>query len=225
MDMNLPRNKDFTFDNGDVRIFISGLDGETQFGMVCSQAMCLASPVWKKFIYPSFRQLPHDEAGEEKSVGEPIGSGVGTNLKGTDNSGEGEHLKPVEELDFTEDDPAALYILLRIAHLDFSSVSKKLKAKELWEVAVLCDQYDCVHLVSMFLPRWLSDAETKSKQSDCERWLFIAWAFGRTEIFQALAQKMLTSVSLSMEGDIVGFGGKAIDFPMPLGITGNKRGR
>lgn len=215
MDTIRSLNKDFTFDNDDVKILISGPGGEKQFGVVCSQAMCLASPVWKKFIFPPFRRLrEHDPAQVQKTV-EDTEIGSSTLSKKVENVGEGEPTMPIEQLDFIEDNPAALCILLRIAHLDFASVSKKLDTDALLEIAVLCDEYDCVRLVSMFLPYWLVDEKTQSEESGSERWIFIARVFGRPEIFRSLTEKMVDTAGVSKEGEIV-------DCPMPPDITGNK---
>jgi hypothetical protein len=53
-----------------------------------------------------------------------------------------------KQTDCTEDDSSALLILLNIAHLQFNEVPNgKMECSLLFEVAKLCDQYDCVNLV------------------------------------------------------------------------------
>ena len=49
-------------------------------------------------------------------------------------------------MDFTEDDGDALLILFRLAHIRFKDIPDKLPYNTLLQVAVLCDQYDCVNL-------------------------------------------------------------------------------
>jgi hypothetical protein len=58
----------------------------------------------------------------------------------------------VKKVDFREDDPQALRIVLAIAHLKFRNVPLKLPYKLLLNLAILCDQYGCVDLVFSFLP-------------------------------------------------------------------------
>ena len=89
-----PTKDDFIFEYGDLDIKLK-LDGNEAMGKVSAIAMAMASPVWKKFIYPPFPQIESD-----KSNG----------------------LLPVKELDFTDDDPTGLLVLLRVAHLRFKLV-------------------------------------------------------------------------------------------------------
>jgi hypothetical protein len=87
---------DFTFDCGDVDIKVKRSSEDTiTVGKVSSSAMAMASPVWKKFVYSPLLRIQ----GEHSTRGVPI-----------------------KELDFTEDDPLALLILLRVAHLRFRGV-------------------------------------------------------------------------------------------------------
>ena len=64
---------------------------------------------------------------------------------------------PVEEVDFSDDNGEALLILLRIAHLRFHDTPTTLAYQTLLQVAVLCDQYQCINLVRPWLPQWLAD--------------------------------------------------------------------
>jgi len=90
------KTDDFTFDCGDVDIKVKRSSEDTiTVGKVSSSAMAMASPVWKKFVYSPFLRIQ----GEHSTAG-----------------------IPVKELDFTEDDPSALLILLRVAHLRFGAV-------------------------------------------------------------------------------------------------------
>jgi hypothetical protein len=90
------KTDDFTFDCGDVDIKVKLSSEDTiTVGKASSSAMAMASPVWKKFVYSPLLRI------------------------------QGEHSTrdvPIKELDFTEDDPLALLILLRVAHLRFRGV-------------------------------------------------------------------------------------------------------
>jgi hypothetical protein len=56
-------------------------------------------------------------------------------------------VEPAEQLDFAEDPAEALLILLNITHFRFNGVPSAFGLRTLSELATLCDQYDCVHLV------------------------------------------------------------------------------
>lgn len=51
-----PSKEDFIFDLGDVSIKIK-LNDEIIIGKVSAYALAIASPVWKKFIFPPFPLL------------------------------------------------------------------------------------------------------------------------------------------------------------------------
>lgn len=107
------------FGDGDITITINTgkEEKENVLVKVSSNALCLASPVWKKFIYPPILHVPDEEH------------------------------KSDARIDFTEDDCEALLILLRIAHLQFHQVPSKLEYSQLLQLAILCDMYDCAKLV------------------------------------------------------------------------------
>jgi hypothetical protein len=107
----------FMFPSGDVTLLTTHPKTKQPLtGTVVSYALTLASPVWKKFLFPPW------ETNDLES-------------------------KP-KQIDCTEDDSSALLILLNIAHLRFNEVPNgKLEYSLLFEVAKLCDQYDCVNLV------------------------------------------------------------------------------
>jgi hypothetical protein len=92
--------------------------------IVSSVALSLASPVWRKFLFP-----PWESADSERKS---------------------------KQIDCTEDDSLALLILLNVAHLQFNKVPNgKLEYDLLFEVAKLCDQYDCMDLVRPWVAGWL----------------------------------------------------------------------
>jgi hypothetical protein len=103
----------FIFHTGNVRLKAKHLiTDELIIGTVSSDALVFASHMWKKFLFP-----PWEEEGEAASLMQKV-------------------------IDCSEDDPVALPILLNIAHLQFRSISATLPYVELYNVAILCDQYD-----------------------------------------------------------------------------------
>jgi len=127
---------------------------------------------------------------------------------------------PVAQLDFSSDDLVTITLLLRIAHLQFQNIPKKLSYERLFQMAIVCDQYSCAGLVAPWLESWLSDEKTSSKEDGKEGWLFIAWVFGRESIFEQLAKKLLYEVKTNEEGHCLMKNGEVIPEPMPHGILG-----
>ncbi|KAG9229089.1 hypothetical protein BJ875DRAFT_211290 [Amylocarpus encephaloides] len=95
-------HKDFTFKGGDIKITVDlSAKGEIKriaYGRVCSQTLCLASPVLKLFIYPPFPTT--DEAAEEDK-------------------------RFLASIDFTEDSAWTLKIILDICRLRFSEFPRR----------------------------------------------------------------------------------------------------
>ncbi|KAF8861599.1 hypothetical protein BDZ45DRAFT_740062 [Acephala macrosclerotiorum] len=117
----------FVIDTGDVRLLIMR-NGKRVEGKASSHALCLASPVWKRFLFPPW-------------------------------------------------------------HV------------ELLQVAVLCDQYNCVNLVRPWLldTLWLKDEIAESLKDKQHKWLFIAWVFGRELVFETLALTLVKNLEITHE--------------------------
>ncbi|KAH7346368.1 hypothetical protein BKA65DRAFT_585312 [Rhexocercosporidium sp. MPI-PUGE-AT-0058] len=165
---------------------------------VSSHALSFASPVWKKFIFPQFPRV----AESSERCDAPA------QKKARAASPDPDHI-----LDFTEDRPDALLILLQITHLQFAVIPKTLPYKTLHGVAVLCDQYDCRKLVRPWLADWLREEWNESNMPGQEGWLFISWCFGRYYIFKALAMTCVLQASLGNDGECMIDG--AYQFPHP----------
>lgn len=130
------------------------------------------------------------------------------------------HVQPRKILDLTEDDGDSALLLLRIAHLQFRKVPFFLSFNSLLNVATLCDYYNCVDLVRPWLDYWLRDSVASSRKPGQEEWLFIAWAFGRVEIFKTLASKMVLEVMTNDKQECLTLQGKIFAIPLPYGIVG-----
>jgi hypothetical protein len=181
----------FVFRTGNVRLKARDSNSrEPVIGSVSSDAMVLASHVWKKFLFP-----PWEGAGGAVSLAE-------------------------KEIDCSEDDPVALLILLNIAHLQFRSIPATLSYKDLYNVAILCDQYDCAQLVQPWIEKWLQDERARA-MSEGIGWLFIAWVFGRDAVFRTLAAHVVKEVQTNAEGQCLDTSGNLIPSNyLPPGILG-----
>lgn len=127
---------------------------------------------------------------------------------------------PVEELDFTEDDSDALLILLRIAHSDFANVPTTVSYTELLNLAVLCDQYDCIEMTKNWIEGWLEGETILSIKPGYENWLFIAWVFGRAKVFDDLAIHLVRTICIDEDGYCMNSQKKHLVGPFPPDIIG-----
>ncbi|CAG8976851.1 hypothetical protein HYALB_00012670 [Hymenoscyphus albidus] len=156
---------DFDSPGGDIKIRVSRKDDTTFGGKVCSQSMGLGGPVFKTMVF-------------------------------THSENENEPPKVVEELDFTKDDAATLLIILNIIHLKFRSVPRReLSYRKLLAMAQICDKYNCVPLVELFLLGWLDGEDYEPSYDNRENWLYIAYVFGRDETFATLAINMVKNAT------------------------------
>lgn len=113
--------------------------------------------------------------------------------------------------------------MLNVAHLQFRKVPNgKLEYKLLFEVAKLCDQYNCVDLVRPWLAGWLNGEDGESLEAGKEGWLFIAWVFGRDGVFEASAKKLVRDVTVDADGVCLLGNGKTLPEPMPPGALGKR---
>jgi hypothetical protein len=220
--------EDFTFDYGDISIKVNLCGEGAIFGKVSSSALALASPVWKKFIFPPFPQLNGIEEIVELE-GEVGAIGVTrTNFEaGTGRKDFGRVTKkqqqswPVEELDFTDDEPDALLVLLRIAHLQFKDVPTSPSYEILLNLAILCDQYSCVALARPWFHDWFANEEVESVRNNQGSWLNIAWVFGREKAFEAVAKKMVKELYFNKYGEPYSWAvDEYIMRPFPDGLLG-----
>lgn len=186
-------NPIFILDSGDLRLLATYSNDRVAFA-VLSHAISLTSPIWKKTMHPPFPRLPGAEQGNDDLQDEHI--------------------------DFSEDNGEALLPLLRIAHLQSSKVPPTLTFKDILDIAVLCDKYDCVGLVKPWLPLWLVNEETQYKEPEHEEWLFIAWVFGREKTFRELATKLVREVKTNHKGDCLASTGEILPSRMPPDIVG-----
>jgi hypothetical protein len=129
----------FVFADGITPVIVT-YKNDRVVGKVSPHAMALASPVWKKFIFPPFPQR------SMKDTAEPKGSNIVVKL--------------VEELDFAEDPAEALLTLLNITHFRFTAIPTTLPLNILSEVAILSINMIAFIWSSLaFKPRYLPNPQ------------------------------------------------------------------
>lgn len=188
----------FIFPTGTVKL-LTTYKGEKLVGLVSADALVLASPVWKKFLFPPWDSDPAPDGGVKE-----------------------------KQIDCTEDDGEALLILLNIAHLNFDAVPPTLGHQTLLQVAVLIDQYDCIKIVRPWLESWMKNEGAESLKPDQDGWLFVAWVFGRESTFEALSKHLVVKsdvAAASTSGSppspsLLSPNGKPLATPMPPDIVG-----
>ncbi|KAF7896493.1 hypothetical protein EAF00_006507 [Botryotinia globosa] len=175
----------FVFEDGDVRAKAKHGERIITFKL-SSHALCFASPAWKKFVFPPFPLLSsirnEEEPNSKNACAVP------------------EEPFPDNELDFTEDNPEALLILLQIAHLKFSDIPSQLPYEVLYHIATLCDQYDCRRLVKPWIQGWLKDEANEAYLPHYEGWLWVAYYFGRKEIFYHMMKILALRLEIGKDG-------------------------
>ncbi|KAH7411478.1 hypothetical protein BKA64DRAFT_663544 [Cadophora sp. MPI-SDFR-AT-0126] len=209
----------FTFPGGDIRIKVK-YHGQELTGTVCSSAIASACKVWKNFVYPPWaEQVEAENATTPSTTLSTQVSRLSTRSMLSVASVRGELDKiPVQELDFTEDDGEALQILLSIAHGKVKDVPSALPYSLLANIAILCDQYDCVKITKPWIEDWLKGEEVLSLKPGHENWLFIAWVFGRAKVFEELAIHLIRNIRIDNEGYCRNTQDKPMAEPHPAGI-------
>lgn len=105
------------------------------------------------------------------------------------------------EIPLPDDDPDALLLLLRIAHLRFKDLPERISFPDLYRLAVVCDKYDTVAIVRPFWDRYGAPFLDLVETVGYEQWLFIAWTFGFEDVYRRLMKKLVLEIIL-VKGDL-----------------------
>lgn len=211
---------DFTFTPSDVRLKINYKNAPV-YAHVSSQAMALASPVWKNFLFPPWSINASTAKSECKCQEKNID---------TETKFKNLRFKPVEELDFTEDDPEALLVLLCIAHSNFESVLTTRRPPKglMANPALLCDKYLCQDLLRPWVGPWI-DKEWK-RVPHSERRVFrhcsvvdypvnllVGWVFRTNEDHEYFKDALRLMRGMGKDMYLPNIPDK---WPLPVGIMG-----
>lgn len=127
-----------------------------------------------------------------------------------------------KEIELKEDDePEAILILLRIAHLQHLQIPVTLSFEQLYEMAVVCDKYDTVTLVTPWLGGWATEEMRGfANEPDYERWLFIAYTFGFDDVFERAAKSLVSSSKTDRDGQCLNSDEMYLEGSYPPDIIG-----
>ncbi|KKY13285.1 putative nuclear pore protein [Diplodia seriata] len=98
-----------------------------------------------------------------------------------------------------EDNPQALALLLRIAHLRFDEVPRRLSLEELYNMAILTDKYLPTRLVKPWAGLWIELLKGSAKDGNRGWWLWIAWEYGEEALFEELGTALVTECAIDAE--------------------------
>ena len=105
---------------------------------------------------------------------------------------------------FYDDDPKALAVLLNATHFRFTDVPASLNVQQLYNIAILCDKYDLVHLVQPWAEHWIQHTVAPIwRADDVEKRSFIAWTFGKEEMFLTLIKLVVDSLQYNEDRKLV----------------------
>ena len=151
--------------SGDVILNIPAAAGSMKL-RVSSHVLCTTSPVFRAMLGP---HSAFKEASELRmcSAGNPY------------------------ELSILDDYPYALTAVLLALHCRSELVPVNPGFKDLVELALVCDKYDCPGGLLPWLDTWTAVWKPTILESGYEEWLFVAWVFGIKEKFDELTRKVI----------------------------------
>ena len=135
--------------------------------LVSSKILSLASPVFSKMINSNFRE--------------------GTQMK--------ENNCPMISLH--EDDSHAMMTMLGVFHYKEPDPEVPMTAKQLADLAIHCDKYDCVKTIKPWILTWFSNFQHELVEEEYGFLLFAAHFFRAAEKFSELSAKAQINLSTS----------------------------
>ena len=181
---------------GDVILNISAAAGTTKL-RVSSHVLCTTSSVFRAMLGPDSQ---FKEANELRM-----------------HSGENPY-----ELSLEDDYPYALTVILLALHCRYGMVPVDPAFKDLVELAIVCDKYDCRDGVLPWIDTWAAAWKPRMLEKGYEEWLFIAWVFGIKEGYDKLSRKVILESDIDpADGSLRSAGGKRFEnLTIPGGVLG-----
>ena len=180
-----------TAPDGDVTLELRGDSRSFKF-RVASQVLCVASPY--------FRDMPGPGSTFKKAC--DLRGGVGSNPGPWSIVVRGGNLN-------------ALAILLYALHFRSEKVPRAVSFDGLWELAILCDKYDCVSAMKPWIVLWTRDPpQHKDNFSEClVKWVYMAYVFELDDLFEKVTREII------LEGRYYGRAPSVDHFAMPLYVS------
>ncbi|KAI0849039.1 hypothetical protein F5Y00DRAFT_72462 [Daldinia vernicosa] len=169
---------------GDVKLRIGqDRDSSAIIFTACSRSLARASPVFDRMLYGDFSEGRSNQA---KDADDWI-------------------------VNLPEDKPAAMAVLLSIAHGHFEQIPKMLSVDELYDLTVLSHFYDATRTLGPWSNKWMAAVEKLERESKelMPKILWISWELGWKNTFTALSRRMV----LECEASIFSTGADEIQYP------------
>ncbi|KAI0477162.1 hypothetical protein GGR56DRAFT_691472 [Xylariaceae sp. FL0804] len=120
-------------------------------------------------------------------------------------------------------DARAIDYLLSIVHYRFNAVPTGMPIDWLYHMALATSQYECTHLVSPWVNRWLEPYDHFDTDQDCylecHKLVWIAWEFGKLDMFKHMTDALVVSCKVNAAGDLENVRGQVLkDMTLPVGL-------
>jgi len=188
---------------GDMEIGLTTSTAEVTY-RVSSHQLCSGSPVFRAMLGP------------QSSFSEANGLRQHQRLSTTTLDSKGSFFRITAE----EYDPTALATVLYVLHGRAQHIPESVTFKNLLEIAIICDYYDCAATMRPWDETWMSPLRSLTSKPGYESWLFIAWVFRDQNTFGEMTARFSKS-GVMVEGEfgiIVGGNMKRLDCHLPQGI-------
>ncbi|KAF8249038.1 hypothetical protein K440DRAFT_231192 [Wilcoxina mikolae CBS 423.85] len=103
-----------------------------------------------------------------------------------------------EELEF---DPAAITVVLYVLHGVASHISENITFKNLLDIVIVCDYYDCAAAMSPWIKDRMQSLQELATKSGYEDWLFVAWVFRNERVFEQMTKTIIRNGAKTEDGE------------------------
>jgi len=163
---------------------------------VNSNILCIASPVFRAMLGVKSRFKERTALSARTSTSEPL------------------------EISLPDDDPKALGVILRVIHLQYDWVPPSLDENQLYTIAIICDKYDMRQSLEVWLAKWISPlVDPPANPVSGDKWLFIAYAFARKDLFSRLTKDLTLQCRSDKDGNLL-MNGNTLSEHIPGHIVG-----
>jgi hypothetical protein len=175
--------------HGDVELQVGqGDEANPIIFTVCSRTLARVSPVFEKMLFGNFKESRPTTKSSDWRVKLPA------------------------------DKVVPLAIFLHICHGQLHRVPKTLPIEDLYDLTVLTNYYDGTQILGPWVNDWMASIEDDARESQTAlaKAMWIAWEFGRKDLFMRIAHKLL----LETEGPLGANDDEFQDLRMPPDIMG-----
>lgn len=92
---------------------------------------------------------------------------------------------------FPEDDVLTFFIVLLAGHSRFQMIPEQIEFKQLVNLCVTCDKYDCISVLGPWISAWISPWTKDMAAEGYEEWLFVAWVLGDEIAFKRIVGPLI----------------------------------